>query len=72
MRKSKNSSRLSIAAKMPPRYHTVPGQDFDIFKSEMIKWLVAQPEVLQYLFDKAKEYCEYDPISRKWRGKNVR
>lgn len=71
MPKKKINVRLSVARKMPPLYHSLPGENFDIFKSEVIKWLVSQPEILQYLFDKAKEYCEYDPVTEKWRGKDV-
>ena len=71
MRKTKNLNRLSVASKMPPRYHTLPNRKFDIFESEVIKWLLAQPEILQYLFNKAKEYCVYDPVTGKWRGKDV-
>lgn len=71
MLKKKIPVRLSAARKMPPLYHSLPGQKFDIFKSEVIKWLVSQPEILQYLFDKAKEYCEYDTVTGKWRGKDA-
>lgn len=72
MRKKKISVRLSVVEKMPPLYHSLPGQEFDIFKSEVIKWLVSQPEILKYLFDKAKEYCVYDFDTGKWRGRDAR
>ena len=71
MPKKKIAVRFSVARKMPPLYHSLPGQKFDIFKSEVIKWLISQPEILQYLFDKAKEYCVYNPDTQKWSGKDV-
>ena len=39
------SKKLSVARNMPPMYHTLPGHNFDITQSEVIKWLTAQPEI---------------------------
>lgn len=65
------SSKLCIAENMPPLYHTIPGQRFDVKNSQVVNWLIAQPEILQYLFDKiSHEYLQYDPDTGKWRGRN--
>ena len=37
---------LEIAKSMPPLYHTLPNQKFDIEKSEAVKWLMKQPETI--------------------------
>lgn len=63
------TKKLDSAKNMPPLFHKLPGQEFDMKKSEVIKWLIQQPDILQYIFDKLKdEHLIYDPISGKWRG----
>lgn len=49
MRKQNTSKKLNCIRKMPPLYHTIPGEDFDIEKSVVINWLLRKPEVLNYL-----------------------
>lgn len=67
--KKQISSKLNIAEKMPPLYHSIPGQNFDIKNSEVVKWLIEQPEILQYLFDKiSHNYLQYDSATGKWKG----
>ncbi len=64
------SKKLSVARNMPPMYHTLPGHNFDITQSEAIKWLTAQPEILNYIWDNIKnsdDVC-YDAATGKWRG----
>ena len=73
MRKKNEPLRLMSALKdMPPLYHSLPGHSFDIRNSEVIKWLVSNPEVLQYLFDKANKsgFIIYNPKTGKWQGVN--
>lgn len=73
MRKKNEPLRLMLASKnMPPLYHSLPGQSFDIQKSEVIKWLISNPEVLQYLFDKVNKsgFIIYNPKTQKWQGKD--
>jgi hypothetical protein len=56
---------------MPPLTHWPPdGYGFDIKRSEVCKWLTRQPEVLQELFNWAKngDAIEYDVETRTWRG----
>ena len=71
MRKKKLSKKLSVVRRMPPLYHTMPGEEFDILKSRVVKWLIGRPDVLQYLFDEARKNLIYDQESGTWRGKDV-
>ena len=66
----KKIKRLEVAKKMPPLYHSLPGEEFGICKSEAVKWLIAQPEILGYLFDKLKDgaFITYDKTTGKWQG----
>lgn len=66
----KRSKFLSIARIMPPCYHTLPGKDFDIKKSEVMKWLISQPEILNYLWNNIKNSGDviYDPKTGLWQG----
>lgn len=70
MMKKCRSKKLLVARNMPPLYHTIPGQNFDITQSEVLKWLVAQPEILNYIWDNIKnsdDVC-YDADTGKWYG----
>ncbi|MGN0508691.1 MAG: hypothetical protein ACI4GX_05605 [Ruminococcus sp.] len=70
MMKKCRSKKLLVARNMPPLYHTIPGQRFDITQSEVLKWLVAQPEILNYIWDNIKnsdDVC-YDADTGKWYG----
>lgn len=63
---------VDCAKKMPPLRHTPPGQPkpFDIRRSEVAAWLVARPEIMQYVFDAARSagVISYDPKTGTWRG----
>jgi len=64
------SRKLQVALRMPPLYHTVPGREFDILDSQVVRWLVKQPGIAQYVFDKAREYLRFDQETRKWEGRD--
>lgn len=70
----KKSKLLEVAKKMPPLYHTLPGEEFDIYKSEAVKWLVSQPEIMQYVFQRigsaggGGKFITYDKTTGKWQG----
>ncbi|MEG1433852.1 hypothetical protein [Eubacterium sp.] len=68
--KHKRSKKLSIGRKMPPRYHKLPGEDYDIKKSEVIRWLIQCPDILEYVWDQFKQSgdIEYNPETGKWQG----
>lgn len=69
MRKTLNYDFLNVARNMPPLRHTT-GQRFDIKNSEVARWLAAQPEILQKLFDMAvnKKVIVFDPVTKEWKG----
>ena len=70
MRKKTVNKKLNMIKHMPPLYHTLPRQDFDIRKSEVIKWLMEKPDILNYLWDHIRQSgaIEYDRETQKWRG----
>lgn len=67
----KRKSRiLDIARFMPPLRHSIPGQDFDIKKSEVMNWLMQSPIVWNYVWNNVKQSgaLTYDPDTGKWQG----
>ena len=69
--KNRKSTKLMIARKMPPLYHSIPGMPFNIQNSQVVQWLISQPEILQYLFDKvAPDHLVYDSVTKKWEGQD--
>lgn len=73
MRKAR-SKYLEVAKNMPPCFHTIPGKEFDINKSEVAKWLVSQPDILNYVVNRIKgsngqkPYIVFNPQTHKWQG----
>ena len=63
-------SKLDVAKKMPPLRHSVPGLNFDIAQSEVVGWLIKQPEIMQEIFDIARnrKVIIYNPETQKWQG----
>lgn len=59
----KGGQRLDCLKQMPPLTHSRVGEAFDITKSECAQWMAAQPDLMQYLFNEAKNhgYIRYDP-----------
>jgi hypothetical protein len=73
MKKSFNSSKaFRIASLMPSGMDHWPNhsQPFDPTKSEVIQWLVNQPAILQYVFNKASSSgaIRFDPLTKSWVG----
>lgn len=71
------SKNLQAVKKMPPLVHHVKGENFDITKSEVAKWLVQQPEVMQWVFDHVNNMqrkngeellIKYNPDTGMWNG----
>ncbi len=61
------------ASKMPPlSNYPDKSQPFDVYKSEVIRWLADQPEILNNLFDHAAstKAIVYDKNTDKWVGVN--
>ena len=64
-------SRLyQVARKMPPLYHKLPGEEFNLQKSRALWWLMKQSEVRLYIWDRLKQSgaIVYDRETGKWRG----
>jgi hypothetical protein len=64
----RKTAKLRCAATMPPLAHTIPREVRSVESSEVIGWLLQQPSIRQYVFDKAKEYLVFDAETRTWRG----
>lgn len=62
--------QLEVAKKMPPLYHTIPGNKFELEKSEVVNWLIGQPEILNFVVEiiKKSEAIVYDKRTGKWQG----
>ncbi len=60
----------AVARTMPSLHHTLPGQEFSIEKSEVVRWLVSQPEIINYLTTKLASTgaIVYDNSTGTWRG----
>lgn len=68
--KIKQSKLINVARKMPPLYHSIPGEKFDIRKSRTLWWLIKQPEILNYVWNNIKQsgFIKYDSVTGKWTG----
>ena len=74
------NSRLGCIKNMPPLRHKFPDEPFDIMNSEVVNWIVAQPEIRQWIFDKVANkkgvvsagntdcLIVYNPETGKWQG----
>lgn len=75
MRKRKKVSKeLDVARNMPPLYHKLPGEEYDVNKSEVARWLIQQPDILNYVVNRIKApgtsepLIKYNPSTGKWQG----
>lgn len=70
MTKRVRSKLLEAAKKLPPSYHKLPGKDFDITKSEAVRWLIDQPDILNWVWNNIKNSGDviYDPATGLWHG----
>jgi hypothetical protein len=70
-RKTSRDYALEVARRMPAlRHFPPPGEPFDISKSQVINWLIAQAPVQQELFNFCKRHgaIVYDVETHRWRG----
>ncbi len=67
--KALNGKAGQAFARMPPLAHK-PTDQFDPDQSEIFDWMRTQPEIMQWLFDKARaaKKIEYDSFLEKWHG----
>jgi len=70
MAKKQRSQKLNIARNLPPLYHKMPGQEYDVKNSEVTKWLIQRPSILEFIWDQLKQSGDilYDPDTGKWKG----
>lgn len=70
----KNSKLYKIVKRMPPLYHKLPDEEYDIRKSRVIWWLMKQPEMLEYIWNRIKQSgaIQYNPETGKWQGVDFR
>lgn len=50
-KKTRATKAFMVAAKMPPLRHSINGESFDLAKSEVVAWLLQQPEIQQANFE---------------------
>lgn len=75
MNRPKND-RLNCLKKMPPLRHKSVDGKYDVMKSEVIDWIVRQPDVRQWLYDKVvdktggknPEFIYYNADKQMWQG----
>lgn len=61
---------LEVAKSMPPLRHSIPGKDFDIQKSEVMKWIMQNPVTWNYVWNNIKQSgaVTYNPDTGEWQG----
>lgn len=73
-RRTKKDELLDVAKKMPPLHHGMQGKDFDWDKSETMKWLLEQEEILNFIWQsicnrgEASRLVKYDRGTGTWQG----
>ncbi|TLQ04734.1 hypothetical protein FEZ48_13315 [Marinilactibacillus psychrotolerans] len=68
--KNKKSKNLEVLKNMPPMYHTLPGEEFDLHKSEVIEWALNQPDLLNWFYSRlvSSRNIEYNREMKYWVG----
>jgi hypothetical protein len=64
----KASHALKRAAQMPTLFHTLPGEEFESSKSEVVRWMIEQPEILDALFHYYKDKGAIVFANGRWHG----
>ena len=52
--KKSTSTKMQLLKQMPRLKHK-PDNQFSVYGSEVIQWIVKQPDLMLYLFDKCKQ-----------------
>lgn len=68
--KRRISKKLNVLRKMPSLYHKLPDENFDLEKSEVVKWIITKPEIQEWIYQVAKDnhLIKYDKETGKWHG----
>lgn len=66
----KTTKVFEMAKSMPPLYHSIPDEDFDIQKSEVMKWIMQNSITWDYVWNNIKQSGAiiYNPDTGKWQG----
>lgn len=70
-RKSRVLERVLETTKlMPPLRHSIPGKDFNIQKSEVMKWIMQNPDAWNFIWNNIKQSGSviYNPDTGTWQG----
>ncbi|MFL2076402.1 hypothetical protein [Marinilactibacillus psychrotolerans] len=70
-KKKQRSKNLDVLKTMPPLKHKQANQDYDIEKSDLVDWLLSQPEIKQWVVSYLKglsDYLIYDSKTECWVG----
>lgn len=64
------SKKLSVGRFLPPSFHKLPNEDYDVRKSEVVKWLIERPSILEFVWDQFKQSNDvfYNSKTGKWQG----
>lgn len=73
--KPTETKAFKAAAKMPAgKRHHADGEDYRIKSSEVVEWLVQQPEILQAMFDYYRDRRHpailFDHETGTWKGRD--
>jgi hypothetical protein len=62
------SHALKVAARMPLLRHHMRDEPFDILRSDVVAWLVSQPEIAQELFNYVRRHGAIVYVDGRWCG----
>jgi hypothetical protein len=65
-----NTKALRKAASMPSLAHRQPDGSFDLERSEVVQWLIAQTEIRDHVFDTCRNAGAIVFENGRWRGVN--
>lgn len=70
VRNFQRSKKWDSIKNMPPLYHKLPDQKFELNKSEVLDWLASQREVIDWIFHNAKNrgYIVFNQATGQWQG----
>lgn len=68
------NKRLHCAKDMPKLKHKI-GEHYNVSKSEVVRWLINQPDIQDYIFRRVTDGGEdalikYNPDTGEWQGVN--
>ena len=66
----KRSGKLIVARNLPPLFHKLPECEYSPKNSQVIKWLIERPSILDFIWDQIKQSGDvfYNHETGKWQG----